>query len=391
MTSKVNTDTASKKAFSEKKAFFQNYAQNQSAPVKSSSKYALQPTSKRKSLTLTERWAKFNKASEAEESVSISSRPKPRISTSYTKPVVKRESSPETSSLPHTSSPEPNSMVISASSATTPPELSEEAEMPTKICMTRNCFAKLSIYQSFKRCHACRAKERLKSQLKRERAKLRMMQDIVARNFKEEDDDAEMDDVEALALSGERGVKRKAPPKLLNELEGEDLKKAIKIMKTGVARLVTDLATKVPQQTVNSNLTEYQNATDLYDSIRVAMGSANRGSFAFIGHHTIVPVPSINNATRAEYVSKDLRKIVKLPFNYHLPISSATHPQRSNEHVMRFKCNCLNVKKVLGTASQQAIQPEVACGGRIKVTVSDETSHPRFMGQKIEVRVRHDK
>ncbi|KAF9033520.1 hypothetical protein BJ165DRAFT_1534478 [Panaeolus papilionaceus] len=393
-----STKSGSSKKFQETKAFFQNLTENKPKPMKTSSNAIPKPAPKRKSMTLTEKWAKFDQASEADEKAASSSKPrqsvgsKPRASTSSLKVAVKNESPPPVSSIPNTSSPLKSSTLVrsSPSSATSP--LESENQSHTKTCIARGCNVQISAYHSFKRCLQCREKERLKAQLKKARAENRLLQQQQQASgvrVKTEDEDAEMQDVEAIALFGERGTKRKASPKLLSELEGDELKKAVKMMKKGVSRLIVELAIPVRAETVNSNLTEYQNARELYDSVRLALASAKPGSLAFVGHHTIIADATINNPTRARYVSRDLKRIAKLPFEYGQPISSKSDLNCPTTHIMRFKCTCLSRKKTLGAAAQQATQPEIVCGGRIKFIVSDDTTHPHVVGQKIEVRVRH--
>jgi len=61
----------------------------------------------------------------------------------------------------------------------------------------------------------------------------------------------------------------------------------------------------------NPGYIEFQTASNLYKQLKLKSSSK---SFQFRGCHSIIIVPTIDNLKRVELVSKDLKKIAKLPF-----------------------------------------------------------------------------
>jgi hypothetical protein len=173
--------------------------------------------------------------------------------------------------------------------------------------------------------------------------------------------------------------------------------------------------------------------------------ASSASELQFYGYHTIVANQEINNRKRTKMAVDDMRKIVRVPFEYALPLScimvtdAASHSlgnvQKSqnaetNSYALIYPCACLGYDNVTpaaaapiapvnssmkgtqgdlirqararlassgagnaATGSQPAVAPARVrreCGGRVYVKSKDDTSHPLgILGQRITVRVQH--
>ncbi|KXN84672.1 hypothetical protein AN958_12050 [Leucoagaricus sp. SymC.cos] len=112
----------------------------------------------------------------------------------------------------------------------------------------------------------------------------------------------------------DRGLKRK-PEKTLQGLEGEQPRRALKMMKHALNDAIRTPSVEPVRTTVH---TEYQKASSLYDAVKLAASANIVCNFA--GCHSIVRSNVIDNNKRTQLVAKDLRKIVRIPFKYDVPI-----------------------------------------------------------------------
>lgn len=175
------------------------------------------------------------------------------------------------------------------------------------------------------------------------------------------------------------------------------------------------------------------------------MQVSSASQLQFYGYHTIVANQEINNRKRTKMVVDDMRKIVRVPFEYALFLSyfmatdAASHSlgnvqkaqnAETNSYALIYSCACLgydtvtpaaavpiasansSIKGTQGDLIRQARarlalsgagsaatgdQPVVAptrvrreCGGRVYVKSRDDNSHPLgILGQRITVRVQH--
>ncbi|KAF8810849.1 hypothetical protein BYT27DRAFT_7161397 [Phlegmacium glaucopus] len=290
------------------------------------------------------------------------------------------------------------------------------------------CRQAIDINLPFKTCNACRAKNKVKRE--RMRLKIKEMQTtaVLARtdvhNRKCDTTGASMKGENACS-STQRDESRKVvegdtrgAQKSLYELEGEERKVAMKMMKASLKPIIRRHGKKpLPIATVKSatNVQDYQTASSLYDALKSkALSSypaSNEGTqfLQFHGSHTIVAVSSINNTKRIYLVAKDLRKIARLSFELG-DAMVLPDPSAPGSATLSYPCNCLGHTRAVappgpqksngpgflvrwaraGFASTASQAVPRMCGGKVNVTVLDDNTHPlNILGQQIIVCVEH--
>ncbi|KAF9443778.1 hypothetical protein P691DRAFT_737419 [Macrolepiota fuliginosa MF-IS2] len=240
-----------------------------------------------------------------------------------------------------------------------------------------------------KTCERCREKSRLRNRM---RAKAQA------------EPTGQMDESASPAVFGpdssaSRPSKREAE-KTLRELEGDEQKRALKMMKSSLnAMAQTSTFHEVPPRKTPSH-TEYQKASLLYDAAKAAR--SKNGLCNFSGCHSIVRCDNIDHGQRASMVTKDLRKIVKFPFKYDAPIRRVIS---ENGVRLVYSCTCKTSvpKQLTSSTNPSGPKPKFSaqsdentghtrevCGGSVSITVRDDTSHPLpIAGQQVIVRIKH--
>ncbi|XP_006456983.1 hypothetical protein AGABI2DRAFT_195917 [Agaricus bisporus var. bisporus H97] len=148
---------------------------------------------------------------------------------------------------------------------------------------------------------------------------------------------------------------------------------------------------KVSKQSVPATATkavslQYQKAGSLYEAIKTATLSNSRCNFS--GCHSIVYCDTIDHTKRAKMVTRDLLKIVKIPFKYDKPYKYA---DTDTQVRVKYGCKCaLSPPKTLSSTKSTNLQHETVCGGTVAITVRDDGSHPLGIpGQQIVVEIVH--
>ncbi|KAJ3514767.1 hypothetical protein NMY22_g14634 [Coprinellus aureogranulatus] len=222
----------------------------------------------------------------------------------------------------------------------------------TKPCKT--CKAEMAVYGAFVNCYACREKNKVKNREKEARKReLRRLRDAAAAAAL----GANVDDVENAAPAANGGEKKgesvgkkvkKAKEenvvlrerKNLAELEGEEREVALRMMKFHVQRLVKRKGSADPyvRPTEKSAGTEYLDASTLYAALKAHIAEKPK-KLNFKGFHVMVAAEEEDHKKHLERIVKDLRKVVKLPFDHSEPI----HKYRNKTYTMRgetYNCTC---------------------------------------------------
>ncbi|KAH6892836.1 hypothetical protein BKA70DRAFT_1162132 [Coprinopsis sp. MPI-PUGE-AT-0042] len=290
-------------------------------------------------------------------------------------------------------------------------------------------------------CPSCRSK---KNEQKRKRnAEIlkihRRLQELDANTLmhvESDDDDAPLPSTSAVISRPTMQSKVKAERKervekvspmvstALKDLEGERKRVALRMMKEHLkaAAARQEVTWKTQDQAIVG--TEYQNATELYSAVKAAVlhGSESSKRVRFQGCHSLVRKEGINHPERAEYVTKDVRKIGGALFEHQKPISTDSS---SNKTVLTYRCACKGYKTIAPPTLTTVIKPEpkkssasllnwarshkkqmaaatsavegetklrIECHGTVVVTVEDDDSHPHDLpGQRIHVAIHHPK
>ena len=217
---------------------------------------------------------------------------------------------------------------------------------PKRLCQTCSKNV-LEAFSSFKNCVSCREKNRVKSQLKAQRKKERnamvekhrvaMERSTTVDAVVDTDDEIDSDGKENPHSSSGGPVKMKAPISL-RDLEGKERKTALKEMKRSLRKSMKEASSSPIQPFIDpkrpvrishftrtlahtsisqlEKVKEFQNASALYDALKSKSSRANLSGarFNFSGCHSIIAVPDITNTKRVDLVTKDLKKIARLPF-----------------------------------------------------------------------------
>ncbi|KAF4622643.1 hypothetical protein D9613_009042 [Agrocybe pediades] len=366
-------------------------------------------------------------------------------------------------------------------------------EVDHRPCVT--CRKPFPTYRaSNKNCIDCRAKNRVKARQAKERKKMRdemwrksalereKLMKMVDRSIVEEedgdetevDDDGETDEMDMLEVvnslddhvrssprapaagtsNGRLGLvqmpkpkKRKMEvvrsPKLLRDLEGQDQREALKVIKDGLLYALSDLKMVGKLDLAASKEgKEYQSASMLYDSLKRRVSSSSSSFLQYHGFHSIVAVSTIDHRKRVELVAKDIRKIARVSFQHNKPEATHNFVTGGESHV--YRCTCLGYEPAPTAASSsssssasapvkmkgshgdlmrqaRALEKEKErereqakvkarlslgsgsgsglldgfltvprnCGGTVKIAVEDDLRHRLVKGQRISVIIRH--
>ncbi|KAF7316123.1 hypothetical protein MIND_00130400 [Mycena indigotica] len=161
--------------------------------------------------------------------------------------------------------------------------------------------------------------------------------------------------------------------------------------------------------------TKYADAPAIFRAVAQAQTNPTTAPLNFSGTFAIVATPDVDHESRVRLVSRELRRATSVQFDTDegivIPSSGSTR-----KFTLCFKCNCHNgrplvrtkskdlfayftssKKKGNSTASQETqssppTQPTgPPCEGITIISAEDDTSHPRFMGQRIKLAIKHPK
>ncbi|KAJ3530973.1 hypothetical protein NMY22_g8350 [Coprinellus aureogranulatus] len=220
----------------------------------------------------------------------------------------------------------------------------------TKACKT--CKAEMAVYGAFVNCYACREKNKVKNREKEARKReLRRLREAAAAAA------ANAENVESVGNGSERVTPKASVKKAktvkkeenvvlrerknLAELEGEEREVALRMMKFHVQRLVKRKGSSAEpyfRPVEKSSGTEYLDASTLYAALKAHIAEKPK-KLNFKGFHVMVAAEEEDHKKHLERIVKDLRKVVKLPFDHSEPI----HKYRNKTYTMRgetYSCTC---------------------------------------------------
>ncbi|KAJ3976766.1 hypothetical protein EV361DRAFT_944955 [Lentinula raphanica] len=236
------------------------------------------------------------------------------------------------------------------------------APLPAKCNMCRKIADK-----GYKSCSDCRKKQNAYRKQKKDRIKLggaTFMFD-------------EKTTVEHNPSSSSSGLKRKAVEELDDTLER---------MKKRLQKKRVDASSEDRM----AFGTEFQTAEEMHHEVKGLVRKNTRLNYKAC--YSVVADPDCNVAKRAKQVTRDIRKISRVPFNHKATIATPT--QSSSLHALKFRCTCTSEQKPVdkhNAAAGSASTPDcTSCQGEVEITVMNDSRHPSgIAGQQIRIHIHH--